>query len=55
MESWNTMLGDIWVAPQKLLCMTLNKKQLSAVMRAGFLIGTKTRQPWCNLVDELGI
>lgn len=41
--------------PQKLLCMTLNKSQLSAVMRAGFLIGTKTRQSWCNLVDDLGL
>ncbi len=41
--------------PEKLLCMTLNKAQLSAVLRAGFLIGTKTRQSWCNLVDELGL
>jgi len=41
--------------PQKLLCMTLNKSQLAAVMRAGFLIGTKTRQSWCKLVDELGL
>ena len=43
------------LSPQKLLCMKLNKKQLSAVMRAGFLIGTKTRQSWCNLVDDLGL
>jgi hypothetical protein len=41
------------LSPTKLLCMQLTKMQISAVMRAGFLIGTKTRQPWCNLVDQL--
>ncbi len=41
--------------PTKLLCMQLSKRQLSAVMKAGFRIGTKTRQSWCNLVDELGL
>ncbi len=41
--------------PHKLLCMGVNKKELKAIMRAGFMIGTKTRQPWCNLIDELGL
>jgi hypothetical protein len=35
--------------------MQLSKRQLSAVMKSGFRIGTKTRQLWCNLVDELGL
>ncbi len=43
------------LSPQQLLCMKLNKKQLSTVMRAGFLIGKKTRQSWCTLVDDLGL
>lgn len=43
------------LSPSKLLCMKLTKRQLSTVMKAGFRIGTKTRQKWCNLVDELGL
>ncbi|EDN69614.1 secreted protein [Beggiatoa sp. PS] len=48
-------LDEAGLPPAKLLCMALTKQQLSSVMRAGFLIGTKTRQPWCNLVDKLGL
>ncbi|MDM8557820.1 hypothetical protein [Candidatus Parabeggiatoa sp. HSG14] len=48
-------LEDAGLSAPKLLCMNLNKKQLKSIMRGGFLIGTKTRQPWCNLVDKLGL
>ncbi|MCK5718464.1 MAG: hypothetical protein KAH84_00795 [Thiomargarita sp.] len=41
--------------PKELFCMKLTKKQLSTIMRSAFMIGTKTRQPWCNLVDNLGL
>ena len=48
-------LEEAGLPPAKLLCLSLTKPQLSSVMRAGFLIGTKTRQPWCNLIDKLGL
>jgi hypothetical protein len=41
--------------PHKLLCMAVDKNQLKSLMRAGFMIGTKTRQTWCSLVDKLGL
>ncbi len=41
--------------PHKLLCMAADKKEMKSIMRAAFMIGTKTRQTWCNLIDELGL
>lgn len=41
--------------PHRLLCMAIDKKELKSIMRAGFMIGTKTRQTWCSLVDKLGL
>ena len=41
--------------PHKLLCMAVDKNKLKSIMRAGFMIGTKTRQTWCSLVDKLGL
>ncbi|MDM8569345.1 hypothetical protein QUF50_07540 [Thiotrichales bacterium HSG1] len=41
--------------PHKLLCMAVDKKSLKSIMRAGFVIGTKTRQTWCSLIDNLGL
>jgi len=48
-------LEEAELPPHKLLCMAINKNQLQAIMRAGFMIGTKTRQPWCSLIDEFGL
>ncbi|MDM8565342.1 hypothetical protein QUF74_06780 [Candidatus Halobeggiatoa sp. HSG11] len=41
--------------PHKLLCMAVDKKELKSIMRAGFMIGTKTRQTWCSMIDKLGL
>ena len=41
--------------PHKLLCMAVDKNELKSIMRAGFMIGTKTRQTWCSLIDKLGL
>ena len=41
--------------PHKLLCMAVDKNELKSIMRAGFMIGTKTRQTWCSLIDQLGL
>jgi len=41
--------------PHKLLCMAVDKTEMKSIMRAGFMIGTKTRQTWCSLVNELGL
>jgi len=48
-------LEEAGLPPHKLLCMAVNKNQMQAIMRAGFNIGTKTRQPWCKLIDDLGL
>jgi hypothetical protein len=48
-------LEEAGLPPHKLLCMAVNKNQLQEIMRAGFMIGTKTRQSWCNLIDEFGL
>ncbi len=41
--------------PHRLLCMAVDKNELKSIMRAGFMIGTKTRQTWCSLIDKLGL
>ncbi len=41
--------------PHKLLCMAVDKKEMKSIMRAAFMIGTKTRQTWCSLIDKLGL
>ena len=41
--------------PHKLLCMAVDKREMKSIMRAAFMIGTKTRQSWCSLIDELGL
>lgn len=41
--------------PHKLLCMAVDKDEMKSIMRAGFMIGTKTRQTWCSMVDKLGL
>ncbi|OAD22409.1 conserved hypothetical protein, secreted [Candidatus Thiomargarita nelsonii] len=41
--------------PHNLLCLAVDKNKRKSIMRAGFMIGTKTRQTWCSLVDKLGL
>jgi hypothetical protein len=58
LEEWQfgtQCLEEAELPPHNLLCMAVNKNQMQAIMRAGFNIGTKTRQPWCKLIDDLGL